>query len=218
MTATEAAPVVANATPAAAPSTNAAATPAGNAAPATGEAAKAAPESLLTAAAKTAETKHDYSAIKADGLRAGTLKAFVDALGEHKVEPKVGQAMLDKVIAAVKAGDQEAEAAIIKGWDDETAKDPDFGPDKIGDTLKSVGAALSLAPPEVRDRLVKDGIDKHPAFKQWVKAVGRFVQKATATDTTATGPASNGMSETERWRANNPKTIAGLKAIGVSVN
>jgi hypothetical protein len=217
VTATEVAPVVAAATanaPAPAAPTPA---PAGNEsakAPPAAEAAKGESASPLLAAAKVA-AEADYSAIKAgEHIRPSTLKAFVAGLGEHKIDAKTGQALLDKVQSAVKA-EQDAQ---IKGWVEELGKDADFGPDKLPATLKSIAAAMKLAPDGVGEKLQKLGLDSIPVIAQWALRVGRVLEERTATDTTAIGNSNGEMTETERWRANNPNTIAGLKSIGVTVN
>lgn len=219
MTATDIAPAANAASEA--PAANAPATPVvAPATPATAatEAKPAAtPVSPLIAAAKAAaeSAKSDYGSIKGgEHIKPSTLKAFVEGLGEHKIDAKTGQALLDKVHSAVKA-EQDAQ---IKGWMEQLDKDPDFGPDKLPETLKSIAAAMKLAPDGIGEQLQKDGLDSYPPIAKWALRMGRLLQKATASDTTATGESGGEMSETERWRANNPNTIAGLKAIGVTVN
>lgn len=193
-------------------------------------AAKAAAAAPPIDAAKTAEAAHDYSSVKFEGMHPDTTKAFVEAVGEHKIDPKAAQAILNKVMGAVKARGEaaqkaqaEAEKAAIaaekKAWQEELAKDPMFAPEKAEANSKAAQLAFQHAPKGVFDRLKQDGLDEHPAVTQLVVSIGQRLMQATSVDTTAPNVSvpSPG-DETARWRASNPKTIAGLKAMGVNVN
>lgn len=219
MTATELTPAATNAAPTPAPAANAAATAAASAPPPASEAPKVADakvaDSPLTAAAKAAEASLDYSGIKGEGMHADTLKAYVSALGEHKLAPKVGQALLDKVLAARDAQVQ----ATAKKWSDELAADPDFAADKLPETIKSIGAALELADKDIAKRLKDEGFDSHPAIAKWALRVGRLIQKATTPDKHEPGQSAGAeLSDIERYRASNPKTYAGFRELGINVN
>lgn len=162
-------------------------------------AAKAAAAAPAAEAAKPAETAHDYSAVKFEGMHPDTTKAFVEAVGEHKIDPKAAQAILDKVMGSVKARGEaaqkaqaEAEKAAIaaekKAWQEELAKDPMFAPEKVEANSKAAQLAFQHAPKGVFDRLKQDGLDEHPAVAQLVVSIGQRLMQATSVDSVAGGP------------------------------
>lgn len=160
-------------------------------------------DSLLAAAAKAANeapaaSPPDYSAIKFEGAKDEFLSDYRAVLAELKADPKVGQALLDKLFprlierstAAAKAAEEaaaKAEADKLKGWKDELAKDAEFAADKTEANSKAAQLAFQHAGKDVFERLQKDGLDTHPAITRLVVNVGRRLLQATGTDTVATG-------------------------------
>lgn len=174
------------------------ATPAAPTAPAVGNPNEGLLESAAKAAAANpaappAAAAPDYSAVKFDGLHADTLKAYVEAVGEHKLDPKAAQAILDKVLGSVKARGEaaqkqqaEAEKAAIeaeqKAWQEELAKDPLFAPEKAEANSKAAQLAFQHAGEGVFDQLKRDGLDKHPGVTRLVVSIGHRLMQATSVD------------------------------------
>jgi hypothetical protein len=168
------------AAPTPAPAAPAPAAPAATPAPAAPGAA-----SLIGAAA--AAPKFDF---KAEGMHADDLKAFGDVLGEHKVDGKVGQAILDKMLPALSA---RREAAVKvqweetqKGWREENAKDSTIDPSKPENQARAK-LALEIAGADVLEDLKAKGLTDLPAFNRLVARFGAFVEKATKQDTAVPG-------------------------------
>lgn len=156
--------------------------------------AKAEPEAAKPAAAKPADKPADGSLlgekkaeapaapvydIKADGMHADDLKAYVDLLGEHKVDAKAGQVLLDKFRETTKTRISANIAEAQTQWRAENAKDATSGP--------RVEAALSVVSAETREALRDEAYRDHPALYRFVAEMGAFVQKATKQDTAVNG-------------------------------
>lgn len=171
---------------AAAPAPVAPAAPAATPAPAApvAPASPAAP-SLIAAAANA--PKYEF---KAEGMHADDLKAFGDVLGEHKVDGKVGQAILDKMLPALGARREAAVKAqweeTQKGWREENAKDPQIDPSKPENQARTK-LALEIAGADVLDDLKAKGLTDLPAFNRLVARFGAFVEKATKQDNAVPG-------------------------------
>jgi hypothetical protein len=171
-----------SATPADAPS---AATPAPAAAPAavTPAAAPAATSLIDGAAAATYD-------LKADGMHADDIETFATLLGEHKVDGKVGQAILDKMLPALSARRAEAVKTqweeTQKSWREESAKDPTIDPSKPENNARAK-LALDIAGKDVVEDLKEKGLTDLPAFNRMVARFGAFVEKATKQDSAVGG-------------------------------
>lgn len=153
-------------------------------APAAAETAAPAAKSLIDGASAIT-----YD-LKAEGMHADDIKAFASVLGEHKVDGKVGQAILDKMLPALSA---RREAAVKsqweetqKGWREENAKDPEIDPAKPENVARTK-LALDIAGKDVIDDLAAKGLTDLPAFNRLVARFGAFVQKATKQDTAILG-------------------------------
>lgn len=192
-------PVVA--APAAAP---AAAKPA----PATVTPGAPAAPSLIAAAANA--PKYDF---KAEGMHADDLKTFGDVLGEHKVDAKVGQAVLDKMLPALNARRDAAVKAqwdeTQKGWRDENAKDPQLNPGNAENQARTK-LALDIAGQDVLDDLKAKGLTDLPAFNRMVARFGAFVEKATKQDITVPGASPTAVSKFQSGDISAEAFAAGL--------
>lgn len=168
-----AAPVAAAPTPAAAP----AAAPAADAKPAA--------SSLIAAAADA--PKYD---LKAEGLHADDMKVFTDVLGEHKADGKLGQAILDKMLPALAARREKANAEawenVQKGWREQNAKDPQTDPSKPENQARAK-LALDVLGTDVLEDIKASKLVDHPAFNRLVARFGAYVQNATRQDTAVPG-------------------------------
>jgi hypothetical protein len=146
-------------------------------------AAPAAPSLIEGAAATTYD-------LKAEGVHADDLKTFASVLGEHKVDGKVGQAILDKMLPALSARREATVKAqwdeTQKSWRDENAKDPEIDPAKPENQARTK-LALDIAGKDVIDDLKAKGLTDLPAFNRLVARFGAFVQKATKQDSAISG-------------------------------
>lgn len=191
------APTPAQAVPSAPAATTAPAAPATTAAP-----------SLIAAAANA--PKYEF---KADGMHADDLKAFGDVLGEHKVDGKVGQAILDKMLPALSSR-REAEVKAKweetqKGWRDENAKDPTIDPSKPENQARTK-LALEIAGADVLEDLKAKGLTDLPAFNRLVARFGAFVEKATKQDTAVPGASPSAAPQFEAGNQSDKAWSAGM--------
>lgn len=162
-------------------------------------AAKAAAAAPAAEAAKPAEAAHDYSSVKVDGIHQDTTKVFVDAMAEGKVDPKIAQNALNKVVEHLKAraeaaqkaqaeADAKADAEQIKKWNEELAKDPEFAADKFQANSEAVQIAFQHTPKGTYEELKAQGLDQIPVVVRAFTYVGRRLKQATSVDSVAGGP------------------------------
>lgn len=68
----------------------------------------------------------------------------------------------------------EGETPTQKGWKDQLAKDPDFGGDKLPDTVLAARAAVErFGGQAARDAFTELGIGNHPALVRMLARIGR---------------------------------------------
>lgn len=179
-------------------------------------------DSMLAAAAKAAAsepTAHDYGKLKADGLHGDVLKSLREAFGENKIAPDAAQKLLDKVLPTLNAR-REAEVKEVDAlWQKELREDKDFGGENYDKHTKLVEAAVFGLLSKEQAQAAKDsGLLGNPLFARTVLAAERIVAKATKQDSVAVGDGQGGaVSESEQWAQANPKTVAGLRAMGIKV-
>lgn len=124
------------------------------------------------AAAEAAAAPIKYELKLPEGIKADekSMATFTALLGEHKIDPKVAQSLVDMHYAnmqetakAFVADNQKLWTETQTKWADEISKDPELGGDKKAATVARLGKALDeYGSPEARQAFDMTGAGNNP--------------------------------------------------------
>ena len=98
------------------------------------------------------------------GLDQGSAQKLVDAY--NAAQTQRGEA------------DNEAQADMVKGWNEELKADKDFGGDKFDENIATAKKAIKeFGSPELTDMMNSTGIGSHPEFVKFVFKIGSMMSE-----------------------------------------
>lgn len=119
----------------------------------------------------------------------GLLPAFRDVARELELPKGKAQALLSKMLPAMRQHYTASIQATVKGWEAEAAKDKEIGGSKLQESVKSARHGIeSYFEPEFIDLLNASGLGSHKAVIRGFAKLGRDL----SSDTFAQGAARRG--------------------------